>query len=109
VEAWNTWYADYGNTPEEFAALNARITAAARAAGREPGEIARSACVLVSLEGGPLRRRSDRDLPPVEGVEALVPHLQALAGAGADEAILVVTPITERSVRALGAALRGLE
>jgi alkanesulfonate monooxygenase SsuD/methylene tetrahydromethanopterin reductase-like flavin-dependent oxidoreductase (luciferase family) len=108
VEAWNTWYADYGNTVEGFAALNETITTAARGAGREPGEVARSACVLVSHERGPLRRATDRDLPPVEGVEALVPHLRALAEAGADEAILVVTPITERSVRALGAALRDL-
>jgi probable F420-dependent oxidoreductase len=108
AEAWNTWYADYGNTVEGFAELNERITTAARVAGREPGDVARSACVLVSLEQGPLRRLSDRDLPPVEGVEAVVPHLRALAEAGADEAILVVTPITERSVRTLGAALRGL-
>jgi hypothetical protein len=32
-------------------------------------------------------------------------HLRALAEAGADEAILVVSPITEDSIRELGAAL----
>ena len=28
VHAWNTWYSDYGNTPEGFAKLNERITQA---------------------------------------------------------------------------------
>ena len=35
-------------------------------------------------------------------------HLRSLADAGADEAILVVSPITERSIRLLGAQLAGL-
>ena len=39
MDAWNTWYVDYGNSAEGFAALNARITAAARDAGRDPAEI----------------------------------------------------------------------
>jgi hypothetical protein len=36
---------------------------------------------------------------------ALAEHLRSLAEAGADEAILVVDPITERSVRVLAEAL----
>jgi hypothetical protein len=36
-------------------------------------------------------------------------HLHLLAEAGADEAILVVDPITERSVRALEPVLRLLD
>ncbi len=102
VDAWNTWYADYGNTAEGFAKLNARIGEAAAAAGRDPAEIARSACVLVAVEhaadGRPI------EAPPVErgGIAAA---LRELADAGADEAILVVAPITERSIRALGEAL----
>jgi alkanesulfonate monooxygenase SsuD/methylene tetrahydromethanopterin reductase-like flavin-dependent oxidoreductase (luciferase family) len=109
VDAWNAWYADYGNTPQGFAALNARITSAALAAGRAPEEIARSACVLVSLGGGAVRRQSDRDLPAVEGDRRLVSHLQGLAEAGADEAILVLAPITEESIRGLGEALATLD
>src|SRR5262249_61068284 len=88
VDAWSVWYADYGNTPQGFAAFNARITSAALAAGRAPGEIARSACVLVSLGGGVVRRQSDRDLPAVEGDRRLVSHLRGLAAAGAHEASL---------------------
>ena len=100
VDAWNTWYTDYGNSAEGFAALDARISAAARDAGRAPEEIERSACVLVVLD----RSSGERpiDVPPLEGSpERIAARLRELAEAGADEAILVVTPITERSIRML--------
>jgi probable F420-dependent oxidoreductase len=102
VDAWNTWYEDYGNSPEGFARLNDRISEAAREAGREPGEIHRSACVLVALDRSAGGRPITPDAPPVEGSpERIAARLRELADAGADEAILVVSPITERSVREL--------
>jgi alkanesulfonate monooxygenase SsuD/methylene tetrahydromethanopterin reductase-like flavin-dependent oxidoreductase (luciferase family) len=103
VDAWNTWYDVYGNTPEGFAALNARVDAAAQAAGRDPSEIERSACVLVMLDRAAGERPVPEGLAPVEGDVAA--HLRALAEAGADEAVLVVSPINERSIRALGEEL----
>src|SRR4051794_12360499 len=39
AHAWNTWFDSYGNSPEGFAELNGRISAAARDAGRDPAEI----------------------------------------------------------------------
>jgi alkanesulfonate monooxygenase SsuD/methylene tetrahydromethanopterin reductase-like flavin-dependent oxidoreductase (luciferase family) len=99
VDVWNTWYTWYGNTPEGFAELNARIDDAARQAGRDSADIARSACVLVELEEG-VKRPHDGDVEPV--TDDLAGHLGALADAGADEAILVVRPITESSIRRLG-------
>src|SRR4051794_5209410 len=96
VDAWNTWFTHYGNTPEGFAAHNAQISEAAERAGRNPAEIERSACVLVrSGEGG--------ERPNEEAVDAaaLKAHLAALAEAGADEAILVLDPITEDALRNL--------
>jgi alkanesulfonate monooxygenase SsuD/methylene tetrahydromethanopterin reductase-like flavin-dependent oxidoreductase (luciferase family) len=102
ADAWNTWYEDYGNTPEGFAALNARIGDAARAAGREPGAIARSACVLVVLDGAAGERRSTPAAPALAGApERIAQGLRELGEAGADEAIVVVSPSTERSIRAL--------
>jgi probable F420-dependent oxidoreductase len=105
VDAWNTWFTHYGNTAEGFAQRNAAITDAAERAGRDPTEIARSACVLVAIEGG-----SDERLRTATPVDAddLGGHLDALARAGADEAILVLSLITEQSIRALGAALTPL-
>ena len=106
VDAWNTWYDDFGNTAEGFAALNARISAAARDAGRAPETIERSACVLVVLDHAAGERPVTPDAPPLEGPpERIAAALRDLAEAGADEAILVVSPITERSIRSLGEVL----
>jgi probable F420-dependent oxidoreductase len=110
VDAWNTWYDNYGNTAEGFAALNSKVSDAAQRAGRAPEEIARSACVLVVLD----RAAGDRPLvvgvPPLEGSpDRIAAGLRDLAQAGADEAILVVSPITEGSIRALGEVLAILD
>ncbi len=106
VAAWNTWYDGYGNSPDGFAALNARITAAAREAGREPQEVQRSACVLVVLDRDAGERRVTADAPPLEGgMDRIAGHLRELGEAGADEAILVVSPITEQSIVRLGEAV----
>ena len=100
VDIWNTWYTDYGNTAEGFAALDARISAAAREAGRAPEEIERSACVHVVLDRAAAERPIE--VPPLEGTpERIAERLRELAAAGADEAILVAGPITEDSIRAL--------
>jgi alkanesulfonate monooxygenase SsuD/methylene tetrahydromethanopterin reductase-like flavin-dependent oxidoreductase (luciferase family) len=110
VDAWNTWWDGYENTVSGFAGLNGQIDAAARRAGRPEGEVARSACVLVSLDTHAGERRPLPDSPPVAGdPDILARHLHALAEAGADEAILVVDPITEASVRALAGTLALLD
>jgi alkanesulfonate monooxygenase SsuD/methylene tetrahydromethanopterin reductase-like flavin-dependent oxidoreductase (luciferase family) len=105
VDWWNTWYAGYGNTVEGFAELNARIDAAAERAGRDPADVARSACVLVELDAGAVRRpHTDEGIRPV-ATDELLGHLRALEQAGADEAILILRPITEESIRAIASAL----
>ena len=110
VDAWNTWYDNYGNTAEGFATLNAKVSDMAVQVGRRQEEIARSACVLVVLD----RAAGDRPLvvgvPPLEGSsDRIAAGLRDLAEAGADEAILVVSPITEGSIRALGEVLAILD
>ena len=93
VDAWNTWYEDYGNTPEGLAQLIARIGI--------PSSVTRSACVLVQLDGQPVER--EPKAPPVSPAE-LPAHIRALGKAGADEVIVVASPINEESVRLLGPA-----
>jgi alkanesulfonate monooxygenase SsuD/methylene tetrahydromethanopterin reductase-like flavin-dependent oxidoreductase (luciferase family) len=102
VDAWNTWYSSYGNTIEGFARLKNQIDEACDLAGRERADVARSACVFVTVDGGEGER--PHDVPPVD-VANLSTHLHALGDAGASEAILVVDPITERSVRRLAEVL----
>jgi alkanesulfonate monooxygenase SsuD/methylene tetrahydromethanopterin reductase-like flavin-dependent oxidoreductase (luciferase family) len=106
VDAWNTWFTPYGNTAEGFARHNAEISLAAERVGRDPAEIERSACVLVEVAGTEVGRTAERprDVPAVPA-DALADHLRALAQAGADEAILVLDPITESSIRSLRTAL----
>jgi alkanesulfonate monooxygenase SsuD/methylene tetrahydromethanopterin reductase-like flavin-dependent oxidoreductase (luciferase family) len=104
VDAWNTWYDDYGNAPDGFAALNDRISRAAERAGRDPATLMRSACVLTRLDPSSRERPHDPDAPAI-GRDALPHALERLAEAGADEAILVADPVTERSIAELGEML----
>jgi alkanesulfonate monooxygenase SsuD/methylene tetrahydromethanopterin reductase-like flavin-dependent oxidoreductase (luciferase family) len=101
VDAWNTWFTPYGNTAEGFAKHNAEISAAAERADRDPSTLERSACVLVEAGAGGERPRDVEAVP----AEHLGPHLRALADAGADEAILVLDPITADSVRLVAQSL----
>jgi probable F420-dependent oxidoreductase len=92
ADAWNTWWEDYGNTPEGFAALHERLGIT----------VTRSACMLVQFDGGPVERAPT--VPPVEQ-RRFAEHLGELGEAGADEVIVIASPITERSIRALGEQL----
>jgi alkanesulfonate monooxygenase SsuD/methylene tetrahydromethanopterin reductase-like flavin-dependent oxidoreductase (luciferase family) len=88
IDWWNCWYSWYGNTPDGFAELSSRFE----------GPFRRSACVLVSVDGGGGERPLEDEAPPVD-LGRLSRHLDELADAGADEAILVLDPIDEASVR----------
>lgn len=110
VDAWNTWFDWYGNTPEGFARGNAQVSALAERAGRDPTEIERSACVLVVLDGAAGERPLEDGVTPLQGpAPRLADGLRAMAEAGADEAILVLDPINERSIRGLGETLTLLD
>ncbi len=110
VDAWNTWYDWYGNTTEGFAVRNAEMDEALRRAGRSPAEVERSACVLVVLERVTRDRPVEPGSAPLQGsMERIASGLRDLSEAGADEAILIVSPISERSIRHLGEALSILD
>jgi alkanesulfonate monooxygenase SsuD/methylene tetrahydromethanopterin reductase-like flavin-dependent oxidoreductase (luciferase family) len=105
VERWNTWYARYGNTVEGFAELNVFVTEQCELAGRDPATLYRSTAVLVELDSAAAKRpHSDTESRPV-APDDLPGHLLGLEQAGADEAILILRPITESSIRTLGALL----
>ena len=106
VAAWNTWFTSYGNTVEGFANLRGDIDAACVRAGRDPADLTHSACVLVRICDGAGGRPND--IPPV-ALKDLAAHLALLAEAGADEAILVLDPIDERSTRQVANAIVDLE
>jgi probable F420-dependent oxidoreductase len=110
VDAWNTWLDLYGNTPEGFAAESAKVDAIAERIGRPRAQIERSACVLVVLDRTTRERPIPAGCAPLEGpADRIAGALRDLAHAGADEAILVVDPITEASIRRLGDVLAALD
>jgi alkanesulfonate monooxygenase SsuD/methylene tetrahydromethanopterin reductase-like flavin-dependent oxidoreductase (luciferase family) len=106
VGAWNTWFSSYGNTVEGFANLRGDVDAACVRAGRDPADLTHSACVLVKAGDGPGERPND--IPPVP-LKDLPSHLRLLGEAGADEAILVLDPIDERSTRQVANAIVDLK
>jgi len=95
VQAWNTWWDDYHNAPEGLAKLIEEIGI--------PRETTRSACMLVQLDGMPVERRPDG--MRAVGQSRFAEHVKELGEAGADEVIVVASPITERSIRTLGEML----
>jgi probable F420-dependent oxidoreductase len=110
VDAWNAWFDLFGNSPEGFAKETARVDGIAERVGRAPAEIERSACVLVVLDRSTAERPAPDGFAALEGgTDVLVADLRAFADAGADEAILVVDPITERSIRTLGDVVAALD
>jgi alkanesulfonate monooxygenase SsuD/methylene tetrahydromethanopterin reductase-like flavin-dependent oxidoreductase (luciferase family) len=113
VDAWNAWYDWFGNSPLVIAPLSATVDGAARAAGRDPAEIQRTAAVLVQLPGGRGRIQGDRPrnpAPPIEGPpEAIAEALGQFADVGVSHLQLVLDPITVGSIEALGPVLAHLE
>jgi alkanesulfonate monooxygenase SsuD/methylene tetrahydromethanopterin reductase-like flavin-dependent oxidoreductase (luciferase family) len=106
VAAWNTWFTSYGNTVDGFANLRADIDGACARSGRDPADLTHSACVLV--KAGDSAGERLHDVPPVE-LKKLGAYLHELGEAGADEAILVLDPIDERSTRRAADAIVDLK
>ncbi len=109
VDAWNIWYDWYGNTPEGFSRASDRVSQLVGEAGREPADVARSATVFVAFEDGPRDRPHASHVSALTGSpETIASGLKEFAAAGLEEAILVVSPITERTIRTLGDTLSSL-
>ena len=111
VDAWNTWYSGFGNTAEGLAPVNERISALATDLGRDPAEIDRSVCALVVVDPDAGERAVTDHVAPIDGRSpgGVAERVRELADAGAEEVILVLSPITERSIRAMGEALALLD
>ncbi|HET8785625.1 MAG TPA: LLM class flavin-dependent oxidoreductase [Candidatus Limnocylindrales bacterium] len=113
VQAWNTWFADIGNTPDGLPPLLEVIDAACRDTGRDPAELERTVAVLVRFPGGTGRIQGSYATappPPLEGApEELAERMRAYAGAGVSHVQLVMDPITRASIEAFAPVLRLLD
>jgi probable F420-dependent oxidoreductase len=113
ADAWNAWYDDTGNLASGVAPLRKLVDDACREVGREPGDVERTAAVLVRLPGGAGRLQGDPAqgrLPPVRGEPGpLAEALRAYASEGISHVQLVLDPITLESIRAVAPALAILD
>jgi alkanesulfonate monooxygenase SsuD/methylene tetrahydromethanopterin reductase-like flavin-dependent oxidoreductase (luciferase family) len=113
VQAWNAWFEWFGNTPEGYGPLRAKIDAACRAAGRDPADVERTVALFVAFPGAVGRSRGDLtapDVPPLSSEPAqLAQALHAFAAEGVGHVQLVLDPITAETVAGLAGTLALLD
>lgn len=102
VDAWNTWYDDFGNGPDRFGALSARVTELCNELGRAPDEVERTAAVLVQVPGGAGRATlytAEPQASPITGDSAeITERLLEFVNRGATHLQIVLDPITVEGV-----------
>ncbi len=105
VQAWNAWWKWFDNDPAQLATLVERVRTAARDVARDPAEIEMTAAVLVAMPTA-TGERGGRPLDHANAVSGtprqMAARLEEFAAAGVAHVQLVVDPIDEASVRALG-------
>ncbi len=114
ANAWNSWYADTGNTPEGVRPLRQVVDDACRDVGRDPAGVERTVAVLVRLPEGRGRFMGNysegRTAEPLEGSpEAIAEGLRGYAREGISHVQLVLDPITRQSVEQLAPVLSLLD
>ena len=113
VDAWNAWFAWFGNTPEGAAESIAKLDAVCREIGRDPAEVDKTVTVLVRAPGGssePQGSLSRRKAYPIGGSrEAIAEELVAFSRVGVTHVQLVVDPITTDSIEWLGGVLAAMD
>ena len=113
VQAWNTWFADIGNSPDGVAPLRDAVDAACRDTGTDPETIERTVAVHVRFPDGVGRIQGSyapAPPPPLEGSpEQMAERMRAYAREGVSHVQLVIDPITRGSIEAFAPVLRLLD
>jgi alkanesulfonate monooxygenase SsuD/methylene tetrahydromethanopterin reductase-like flavin-dependent oxidoreductase (luciferase family) len=112
VQAWNAWYAWFGNSVEGYLPLRDAVDAACRAAGRDPAEVERTLALLVAFPGAKERSPGDATEAEATPIPSDPDHLAATLRAFADEGVghvqLVLNPINAETIAGLAPALTKL-
>ncbi|MFN8620725.1 MAG: LLM class flavin-dependent oxidoreductase [Chloroflexota bacterium] len=111
VDAWNAWFAYYGNRLEGLAQMREQVDTACRDVGRDPAEVERTVAVLLALEDRPVLREFDRaTADPFRGSPAeIADRLRAFAAAGIAEVQLIIDPNTPEGIERLVPILEHLD
>ena len=111
VDAWNAWWAWFGNTVVGYRPLRDQVDAACRAVGRDPSEVERTVALLVAFPGVVGRKAGESEeegVAPIRGDDpaALAASLAAFAAEGIAHVQLVLDPITVDTIAGLEPTLR---
>lgn len=106
VDMWNTWHVWYGNRAAGLGPLIHDLEEACAEAGRDPGEIEKTAAVYVQLSKGTGRVAGSETRPkaePISGPHDLIAELLAeFDEAGIGHIQVVLDPIDAEAVEELG-------
>jgi len=110
VDAWNAWFAWFGNDPERLRPMLAAVDETCAKVGRNPAEVQRTVAVLVRTslaekQTDETDRRGRKSTALMGSPQQIADGLSAFAEIGVDHLQLVVDPITAGSIEELAPAL----
>jgi alkanesulfonate monooxygenase SsuD/methylene tetrahydromethanopterin reductase-like flavin-dependent oxidoreductase (luciferase family) len=106
VQAWNAWFSEFQNLPENVPALLDRFAACCHHAGRDPAEIEKSVALLLDF-GSPSPR--NHSINPITGSrDQMADAVARVVDAGVDHIQFVLDPITEGSIERLAEVVGAL-
>ncbi len=113
MDMWNAWYAWFENDRLRLPPILEKVDRALASAGRDPADVAKTVAVLVGFD--PAGRRHSGvakrgEGSPISGSPAAVAdELGAFAELGVSHLQLIIDPITEASIEAMGPVLERLD
>ena len=110
VDAWNAWFAWFGNDPEKLRPMLAAVDETCQKVGRDPAEVQRTVAVLVRTSLAEKQvdeadRRGRKSTALVGTPQQIADGLNAFGEIGVNHLQLVVDPITAGSIEELAPAL----
>jgi probable F420-dependent oxidoreductase len=110
VDAWNAWFAWFGNDPERLRPMLAAVDETCAKVGRDPAEVQRTVAVLVRTSLAEKQvdeadRRGRKSSALTGSPQQIADGLRAFAEVGVDHLQLVIDPITAGSIEELAPAL----
>lgn len=112
IDAWNVWFEDFENDPDQLRDVIARVDRIAEDVGRDPGTFSHSVAVLVGVLGATNRPSvyPSRGQRPITGSPLEIAHrIDAFYEEGVDHIQIVLTPITLEAIETLAPVVEQLK